>query len=909
MRDSGLFSPGRLVDPLIVGECWNRHAVRHLPLVLALLASMPLQAQQPVITSVVNAASYAANGVVPGGIATLFGTGIVSVSGIVSAAAVPLPATLGGTQVLVNNIPAPLFAVANVDRQEQINFQVPWEVAGANTVTVVVVNGSARSTPRDYTVRGADPGLFTLEGASAIVVHGATNQLVSAANPAEPGEVVVLYATGLGVVDRAQQSGQPASLTELAEASNALTVNIGGRAAAVQFAGLTPGSIGLYQVNCTVPANVSGELEVQMTMLGQLSKSAKMQVRGGIAGPFGIEFVQIQPGEFITGCSPGDSECFDSEKPPHRVRITLGFQIGKYEVTQGQWQVVMGSNPSGFRGPTLPVETVSWDDVQGFLQRLNGRNDGYRYRLPTEAEWEYAARAGTTDKYAGASVLDGIAWYDSNSGGTTHPVGQKRPNAWGLYDMLGNAWEWCQDWYGGYSSGAADNPTGPWGSTRVGRGGSWYGLRWLVRVSYRFGVVPGDRHLSYGFGFRCVREDAAACAAPSITTQPAGRSIASGAATDLRVAASGTAPVSYQWYEGSKGNTSKSVGTNTPTFRTPVLTAATTYWVRVTNACGQADSEPATVSPAAACVLACLASGPAAATAGVAVAFTASATLAGCSGAPAFSWAFGDGGASSAQNPSYTYVRTGSYNWTMAASAAGAAACTRSGSIQVGATCSAPTITTQPAGRTIASGATADLAVTATGTGPMTYQWYQGARGDTSRPVGTSIATFRTPALTAATTFWVRVTNACGQANSEAATITVDQADPESRLLEGRIFAAINDQRRQFGLREMVWSEDVANAARAHSQAMADRRFFSHEDPLRGGLAQRLNSAGIVCGVCAENIFMEQGYADPGQLAVQGWMNSSGHRANILDARFTRTGVGIAKAADGTVYVTQIFIS
>jgi len=507
MRDSGPFSRGRAGIPPIMGESWRRRAVRRLLLIPVLLASALLQAQQPVITSVVNAASYAAGAVVPGGIATLFGTGIVSASGILEAAAVPLPTTLGGTQVLVNNIPAPLFAVANVNRQEQINFQVPWEVVGANTATVVVVNGSARSAPRDYTVRGADPGLFTLDGASAIVVHGSTDQLVTAANPAEPGEVVVFYATGLGAVDRPQQSGRPASLTELAKASNSLTVGIGGREAAVQFAGLTPDLIGLYQVNCTVPAGVSGELEVRMTMLGQSSKPAKMPIRGEIAGPFGIEFVQIQPGEFSMGCSPGDSECFDSEKPPHRVRITQGFQMGRYEVTQEQWQAVLGSNPSRFQGATLPVEQVSWDDVQGFLQRLNARNDGYRYRLPTEAEWEYAARAGTTDKYAGASALGDAAWYDSNSGGTTHPVGQKRPNAWGLYDMLGNVWEWCQDWYGDYSSGAVDNPTGPSsGSQRIVRGGSWYGLAWLVRVSYRFGVVPGDRDLSFGFGFRCVRE-------------------------------------------------------------------------------------------------------------------------------------------------------------------------------------------------------------------------------------------------------------------------------------------------------------------------------------------------------------------------------------------------------------------
>ena len=515
MRESGPFLPGRLGSPPTVGESWRRHAVRHFLLVLVLLASAPLQAQQPVITSVVNAASYAEYALVPGGIATLFGTGIVSASGILEAAAVPLPTTLGGTQVLVNNIPAPLFAVAKVNRQEQINFQVPWEVAGASLVDVVVVNGSARNARRhSEIVRDAAPGLFTLDGASAIVVHGATNQLVTAANPAEPNEAVVFYATGLGAVDRAQQSGRPASLTELARVSNTLTVKIGGQTAAVQFAGLTPGSIGLYQVNCTVPyTDVSGELEVQMTMFvtmfGQSSKPAKMSVRGGIAESFEMEFVQIQPGEFTMGCSPGNSECYSEESPAHRVRITRGFQIGKYEVTQEQWQAVMWSNPSYFKGATLPEENVTWYDVQEFLRRLNARNDGFRYRPPTEAEWEYAARAGTTDKYGGGGPLEDVAWYGDNSGGTTHPVGQKRPNAWGLYDMLGNVAEWCQDWYDGsrYSSSPVEDPAGPfWSIFKILRGGSWAGVARRERVSARDWEGFGQGERSSGLGFRCARE-------------------------------------------------------------------------------------------------------------------------------------------------------------------------------------------------------------------------------------------------------------------------------------------------------------------------------------------------------------------------------------------------------------------
>ncbi len=159
-------------------------------------------------------------------------------------------------------------------------------------------------------------------------------------------------------------------------------------------------------------------------------------------GPYGIEFVQIQPGEFAMGCSPGDDGCAAGESPAHRVRITRGFQMGRQEVTQTQWESVMGSNPSYFREAARPVESVSWDDVQEFLRRLNARNDGFRYRLPTEAEWEYAARAGTTDKYAGARSLADVAWDYSTSGGETHPAGQKQPNAWGLYDMLGNVYEW-----------------------------------------------------------------------------------------------------------------------------------------------------------------------------------------------------------------------------------------------------------------------------------------------------------------------------------------------------------------------------------------------------------------------------------------------------------------------------------
>ena len=173
----------------------------------------------------------------------------------------------------------------------------------------------------------------------------------------------------------------------------------------------------------------------------------------------GMEFVGIPAGEFMMGCSAGDTTCDADEKPSHQVQITKPFEIGKYEVTQAQWQAVMGSNPSTIKGDNRPVETVSKDEAQDFLARLTAMNDGYRYRLPTEAEWEYAARAGQ----AVPALLDDVAWYAANSGNETHPVGQKKPNAWGLYDTLGNVREWVSDAYARdyYSNSPAADPAGP----------------------------------------------------------------------------------------------------------------------------------------------------------------------------------------------------------------------------------------------------------------------------------------------------------------------------------------------------------------------------------------------------------------------------------------------------------------
>ena len=207
-----------------------------------------------------------------------------------------------------------------------------------------------------------------------------------------------------------------------------------------------------------------------------------------------MEFVWIPPGEFLMGT------------PRSEVRISRGFWLGKYEVTQREWEAVMGTNPSRFSdcGPRCPVDNVSWFDAEGFIQRLNDREarSGYEYRLPTEAEWEYAARAGTTRIRYGE--LEEIAWYSSNSGGKTQPVGLKGANAWGLHEMLGNVWEWTGDWYGDNPSGSVTDPVGPEsGSYRVVRGGSWSYRARSVRSAYRSGSAPGNRNS--GIGFRLVR--------------------------------------------------------------------------------------------------------------------------------------------------------------------------------------------------------------------------------------------------------------------------------------------------------------------------------------------------------------------------------------------------------------------
>lgn len=231
----------------------------------------------------------------------------------------------------------------------------------------------------------------------------------------------------------------------------------------------------------------------------------------------GVSFnmIRVQGGTFTMGCTPEQgSDCYDDEKPSHTVTLST-YYIGETEVTQELWKAVMGENPSYFKSGSLerPVEQVSWEDCQTFIRKLNELT-GKKFRLPTEAEWEYAARGGAKSagyKYSGSNDINAVAWYDVNASdkGTsspdygTHVVKTKKPNELGIYDMSGNVWEWCSDWYGDYTGAAQTNPQGAsTGSYRVNRGGSWGNYARICRSSNRDNNSPVNR--SDAIGLRLV---------------------------------------------------------------------------------------------------------------------------------------------------------------------------------------------------------------------------------------------------------------------------------------------------------------------------------------------------------------------------------------------------------------------
>lgn len=223
-----------------------------------------------------------------------------------------------------------------------------------------------------------------------------------------------------------------------------------------------------------------------------------------LTNSIGMTFVPIPEGTFLMGSPRNEPKRVDDEAQ-HRVTITKPFYLQTTEVTQGQWKKVMRDNSSCFKdcGDDCPVEQVSWNDAQEFIKRLNKMENAGKYRLPTEAEWECACRAGSTTAFSSGDNVNSLrdyGWYLDNSERRTHPVGQKKPNAWGLYDTHGNVWEWCHDWYRDYPSGEVSDPKGPpTGDFRVLRGGSLYNNAWNIRSANRDRALPDLRGDRVGF--------------------------------------------------------------------------------------------------------------------------------------------------------------------------------------------------------------------------------------------------------------------------------------------------------------------------------------------------------------------------------------------------------------------------
>jgi formylglycine-generating enzyme required for sulfatase activity len=288
--------------------------------------------------------------------------------------------------------------------------------------------------------------------------------------------------------------------------------------------------VGTYTIKVTAGGHQTAQETITLRQGSRETRSIKLSESAPAAATtdYGIEMVFVKGGIFTMGCTTEQgSDCESDEKPTRRVTVS-DFYIGKYEVTQKQWREVMGSDPPElyFKGcDDCPVERVSWNDIQEFIKKLNQKT-GKKYRLPTEAEWEYAARggsAGSPTTYAGSNNIDEVGWFWENSGDKrlsgiwdsdkiaknnckTHPVGGKKPNELGIYDMSGNVWEWCSDWYGSYSSGSQTNPQGPSsGSYRVIRGGSWVSNPQYCRVANRNYISPDYRY--YDIGFRLSRMD------------------------------------------------------------------------------------------------------------------------------------------------------------------------------------------------------------------------------------------------------------------------------------------------------------------------------------------------------------------------------------------------------------------
>ena len=435
---------------------------------------------------------------------TITGTGILTPKII--------PVSIDAAPLLIVTPPSLSFTASDSPKQLNVTSNTSWTV------------GNNPSWLSANPMSGANNGVLTITAAANTSVEQRTGSLsiISAGltprtvNVTQAGITPVLQVSTNALIFAATDS--PKTFTVASNIS--WTVSFSAMWLSVDpMSGSGDGTVTVSPASNTNPA----VRNVDLTVSGAGVSSQTVNVsQSGTAQPIDIAMAPVLGGTFTMGCTTSDqgSDCYSDERPSHSVTLST-FYIGKYEVTQGQWVAVMGTNPSFFKtGVDFPVEQVSWNDIvgtsgatmvinnityyaNGFIYKLN-QMTGMQYRLPTEAEWEYAARGGRYSggfKYSGSNMVDNVAWTSSNSFGSTHPVGSKAANELGIYDMSGNVWEWCSDWYGSYSDSYQSNPPGPSaGSNRVNRGGSWDYDEWNARVSLRHSNSPGTR--SAGRGFR-----------------------------------------------------------------------------------------------------------------------------------------------------------------------------------------------------------------------------------------------------------------------------------------------------------------------------------------------------------------------------------------------------------------------
>ena len=408
---------------------------------------------------------------------------------------------LGGTQITINGTSLSGTTAVKIGGVACTSLQVlsptlvkaitPAGAAGEASIAVVSAAGSTLApTPFTYvqlSISSVSPNIGIYSGGTAITItgsflNGATSVKVGGV-PAT--DVVAVNSTTVTAVTPAGSVG-PASV-EVTGAKGTATAS----GAFTYVLIVVPSWATLLEASPDPTVVTDANLRAAI-----MASGFAWRVRDNSSN---IEMLLIPGGTFMMGCSPGDAECGGDESPAHQVTLTNAFYMGKTEVTQAQWQAKMGGNPSYFQGqadsPSRPVEQVSWNMIQGF-------NTATGLRLPTEAEWEYACRAGTTTvRYGEVNV---IAWYNGNAGGTTHAVAGKLPNALGLYDTLGNVWEFCQDFYVPYYSESVTNPTGPvYGTYRLFRGGRWENPPGACRASQRNALMPDT--FTDGIGFRAAR--------------------------------------------------------------------------------------------------------------------------------------------------------------------------------------------------------------------------------------------------------------------------------------------------------------------------------------------------------------------------------------------------------------------